>query len=260
MNYQRQELRDQLAAAYVLGTLRGGARHRFERLLIHDRTLQSLVAHWTERLIPIGAASAQSHPSPRVWEAIERRIDAGTPQQARVRGLQRWFGWLTSKLIFARVALLALMLGIVAPVVQDRFTEEVVRSGRGAHNTGTVPEDPPRPTLQRYVAFLVDANGMGGFLVQVPGHGRDAEVAVLRRFPLNPDESLQLWALRPDASPQALGTIALGQNMQVALPTAADQFFRNDTELAISVERRGPAQLSAPTLPYLSRGPVLKAW
>ena len=44
MNYTDPELRDRLAAEYALGTLRGPARKRFERLLADDRGLRDLVA------------------------------------------------------------------------------------------------------------------------------------------------------------------------------------------------------------------------
>ena len=58
MKYDRPELREQLAAAYVLGTLTTRARKRFDRLLSEDRALQKLVADWVERLMPDGRAPA----------------------------------------------------------------------------------------------------------------------------------------------------------------------------------------------------------
>ena len=44
MNYNNPELRDVLAGEYVLGTLRGKARARFERLLAMDASLRDRAA------------------------------------------------------------------------------------------------------------------------------------------------------------------------------------------------------------------------
>ena len=50
MRYTDPQLLDALASAYVLGTLTGGARKRFERLQ-RDRTdVRAVVAQWEQRL------------------------------------------------------------------------------------------------------------------------------------------------------------------------------------------------------------------
>ncbi len=46
MNYQNPELRDRLAAEYALGTLRGAARRRFQRLMKDDPALRDLTLGW----------------------------------------------------------------------------------------------------------------------------------------------------------------------------------------------------------------------
>ena len=50
MNYDRPELRDRLAAEYVLGTLRGRARRRYQRLLRDDLVTRVDVTRWEQRL------------------------------------------------------------------------------------------------------------------------------------------------------------------------------------------------------------------
>jgi anti-sigma-K factor RskA len=50
MNYFEPELRDRLAAEYALGTLRGLARRRFERLLSGNAALRDLVKDWELRV------------------------------------------------------------------------------------------------------------------------------------------------------------------------------------------------------------------
>ena len=50
MNYGDPTLRDHLAAEYALGTLRGRARRRFERLMAEDAGLRALVEAFTKAL------------------------------------------------------------------------------------------------------------------------------------------------------------------------------------------------------------------
>ena len=58
MDYSRPALADRLAAAYVLGTLRGPARRRFEALLPAHPALRTAVAAWQGRLVPLSTSVA----------------------------------------------------------------------------------------------------------------------------------------------------------------------------------------------------------
>ena len=66
-SYKNPQLRDKLAAEYVLGTLRGRARARFESLLRYDPALRRTVADWEARVTPLAAAASEITPPPRVW-------------------------------------------------------------------------------------------------------------------------------------------------------------------------------------------------
>src|SRR5262249_5348206 len=57
MNYEQAELLDRLAAEYTLGTLRGRARRRFERLCVASAAARSAVYRWEDH-----------------WSALSRRI------------------------------------------------------------------------------------------------------------------------------------------------------------------------------------------
>lgn len=65
MNIHQPPLSDTLAAEYVLGTLQGGARRRFEQLLPAHPALQRAVADWERRLNGLAAASPPVPPPAR---------------------------------------------------------------------------------------------------------------------------------------------------------------------------------------------------
>ena len=58
MNYERTVLLDQLAAAYVVGSLRGRARMRFERLCSESALALQARHLWEDRLLPIALSLA----------------------------------------------------------------------------------------------------------------------------------------------------------------------------------------------------------
>ena len=68
MDYSRKHLADALAAEYVTGTMRGGARRRFESLLPAHSALREATLAWSERLMPLTAALAPVEPSGDVCE------------------------------------------------------------------------------------------------------------------------------------------------------------------------------------------------
>ena len=70
MNYERPELLEQLAGAYVLGTMSARARARFARLLIESMSAQRAVAQCNNQLAPLCAAVPPLRPSGAVWQAI----------------------------------------------------------------------------------------------------------------------------------------------------------------------------------------------
>ena len=74
MNYQRPQLIEELAAQYVLGTLRGPARRRFERYCKHNATALHAVRRWEDRLVDLLANVVPVAPSTLVWDRIKFRV------------------------------------------------------------------------------------------------------------------------------------------------------------------------------------------
>src|SRR5579862_2172100 len=73
MNYEQADRLEQLAGAYVVGTLRGSARARFQRAYGGSPRVRAAVRRWEDRLMPLLRGVVPITPGAQVWEAIARR-------------------------------------------------------------------------------------------------------------------------------------------------------------------------------------------
>ena len=78
MNYLQPERLDRLAREYVLGTLNGGARRRFERLLRQTAAARLAVDTWQERFSVLAAGVPPMPPRDAVWRGLEQRLFQAT--------------------------------------------------------------------------------------------------------------------------------------------------------------------------------------
>ena len=102
MKYQNPELQQRLAAEYVLGTLQGKARIRFEALMVEQPTLRRLVKAWEQRLAPL-SSQIKAQPVPEiVWPKIRQRLGF-EPVPTPKNSLSLWHKWLWSGSVFASV-------------------------------------------------------------------------------------------------------------------------------------------------------------
>ncbi|MGQ2981222.1 MAG: anti-sigma factor, partial [Polaromonas sp.] len=77
MNITRNpSLVEQLAASYALGTLRGGARRRFEALARSHASVRAAALIWQGRMASVAELQPQAAPSPAVWKRIENLVNA----------------------------------------------------------------------------------------------------------------------------------------------------------------------------------------
>ncbi|MEN8637065.1 anti-sigma factor [Pseudoalteromonas distincta] len=75
MNYNKPELLDALAGQYVLGTLRGLARKRFQRLLLNSNQAREATIMWEQNLNNLASAITPQTPRDDVWINILQRIE-----------------------------------------------------------------------------------------------------------------------------------------------------------------------------------------
>jgi len=228
--YGNPELRDRLAAEYVLGTLRGRARSRFEALQRYDPELRRIVTAWEERLSPLSLAATGIAPPDRVWRALERRI----------RGARPAAGWWGSLGLWRALAVTSTAFVVALSVV-----------------VGMAPRhEPPMST----VAVMADDRGQPAMVVSwAPMKGaRDPQVRVkiLQEHPtMAPTTSWELWMLPGgNARPVSLGLINLDAVQVVRLPPALAGKMTGAWGMAMSIEPAGGSPTGAPTGPVIFKG------
>ena len=251
MNLARNpELQDRLAAEYVLGTLRGPARARLQRLIAQDANLRRTVEAWQERLVPIAAAIAPVQPPRRVWERIVARTAAPVgpaPAAGLWNSLAFWrnLGLVASG---ATAALLAAVVVFAPEAPQPAPAPQIVR----------VPAD-EMPAA--YFAVLTDAKSQKPVLAV--SATRTSSRLVVKRLDdkiVVPGRSLELWALPPGRAPRSLGVVATQTKHTVRLDGRADAALGDAAVLAVSLEPQGGSPTGSPTGPVLYTGPCIKIW
>ena len=73
---QHPDLLDRLAASYALGTLRGGARRRFETLAREHATVRAAALVWQTRWSGLTELQPAIDPTPAVWTRIDNLVQA----------------------------------------------------------------------------------------------------------------------------------------------------------------------------------------
>ena len=251
MNLSRNpELQDRLAAEYVLGTLRGLARARLQRLMVDDANLRRAVQAWQERLVPIAAAIDPVQPPRRVWERIAART---APAHEVKSGLWESIAFWRNLGLVASGATAALLAAVTvfapdAPRLAPAPAPQIVR----------VPAD---QLPAAYFAVLTDPKTQKAVLAV--SAARNSDQLVIKRLDASivvPDKSLELWALPPGRAPRSLGVVATQEKHSVKLKSSADSALGDAALLAISLEPSGGSPTGAPTGPVLYTGPCVKTW
>lgn len=233
MRYSNPQLMDNLAAEYVVGTLRGQARTRFQSLLHYDPDLRRIVADWEARLTPLAAAAGEIAPPARVWQALSRRI-SGAARSSGWAGLAFWRGLAVASTAFALV--LAAFIGM-AP-----------------------QPEPPMAT----VAVMADEKGQPAMVVSWPKmgamHDPYIRIKVVQEHPtMAPGTEWELWMLPPgQAAPVSLGLITTDVDQTMRLKRALASRMGEAWGIAMSVEPKGGSPTGAPTGPVIFKGQCVK--
>ncbi len=237
-----ERLLDKLAAEYVLGTLKGGARRRYERWLRSDPSVRRATAEWQDRLHPMAEFSTAVEPPAQVWRAItaslglQAKATAASPAANTIGERRAFWRGLRDDLSFwrglgmASTAMAAILIGVLA----------------------TRAPQPAAP-VSSFVAMLADDNAQP--VAVVTGDEKNHRLTVKLVLPQNvaADKSLELWAVPKSGAPRSLGLLAANGSISLPLPTDATP--QTIGLLAVSLEPKGGSpNPNSPTGPIIFKG------
>jgi len=150
MRYDNPELTDRLASEYVLGTLHGAARRRFEGLLQAHPRLRTQVRDWESRLNRWVDDVPPVAPPPAVWNELEARLFAD--QQPATRSMP-WYErlglWRGLSLASSALALVLAVLLVMDPGYPPGPGYVAMVSNRAQEDVWVVSAS---PDLEHFVA------------------------------------------------------------------------------------------------------------
>ena len=119
MNYSNPELIDLLAAQYVLGTLKGLSRKRFQRLMLTSTQAREATHAWESRLNELSSSIQPVTPDEKVWQQILSRLENRKSEPKVVKTQPSfWRAW--SVIATAASLILAIiLLQPSAPVIES---------------------------------------------------------------------------------------------------------------------------------------------
>lgn len=233
MNYLQPERLDRLAREYALGTLSGGARRRFERVLAQAPAAGRAVAAWQERFTVLSGGLPPMAPRNSVWQGLEQRLFAPPPKTSA------WWRMLGG--VLAGVLLCTVVLRLQPGLI------------------GLEPQAEALPAS--YIGLLTDVEGKPAVLASSRRHGRQLTVKLLQPLVLPAGRVAQLWALPSDGSAAfPVGVLPAGGTSTLTLSDSSEKLFFKVARLAVSLEAAAAQAGDKPTQPYVLSGHCVKLW
>jgi anti-sigma-K factor RskA len=193
------ELLELLAASHALGTLRGGARRRFETIAREQAPVRAAALVWQSRLASMTELQSPVVPDAAVWTRIRNIIDAEKAQHAIERqrdaanardAAKPRGGWLGSLALWRGATAAGALATVLAVVVGLNLRDQLINA----------------PAVQ-YVAVLSDDQAAASMLVTFDPKKKQLVLQRVGSYAEGTDKSLQLWALPPGGAPRSLGVL-----------------------------------------------------
>jgi anti-sigma-K factor RskA len=224
MNYEQAELLDRLAAEYTLGTLRGRARRRFERLCADSAAARSAVYRWEDHWSALSRTVPPVEPSPQVWAAVSRRLFGDNVAAGAAPGARRRRTWQLA--VAAGLVAVALIVGLIMRQLAPPPLQTLAVLGTDSAH--------PVWRLERRLPLTA-------LTIQVVG-----------AVPPAAGKSYELWALpRGGGAPVSLGLLPAAGSAERTLSEPQRVALLAADKVAVSVEPAGGSPTGSPTGPIV---------
>jgi anti-sigma-K factor RskA len=235
MNYQNPELRKRLADEYVLGTLHGRARQRFERLMRDDFSLRELVnasaAQWNslvESVPPID-------PPKSVWQRVENitHHDKNTRDAP-----SKWFDWNVVLRSWAALATVAcLFLGVHYFQLKPELTV----------------------SNQYFIVITDDAQSQASWMIGANQQNQTMSVKALYPQEIPQNKVFELWIkIKGESKVRSVGLIPASGKAVLSIDEVINALLVDAELFGVSVEPLGGSPTGQPTTTPLYHGKILE--
>lgn len=229
MRYTDSDLIERLAAEYVLGTLTGKARLRFETLMEESYRVRAAVWEWETHINPLVSALPETKPPAQVWQRVQRAISPKT-QRKVFQGLQFWRGWGMA----ATAASVLLMASLVFMPAEFQPNSIAVFNNEQAQPMWIVTSDMETGELH------------------IKAINVNAEIIDQKAF--------ELWMLPNDGTPpKSMGLMPVSnEKRELVLSPQILTVLQQAKGLAISIEPPGGSPTGLPTGPVVYQSSMIE--
>ncbi len=209
---------EHLAAQYVLGTLRGAARRRFDRLITDKADIRFVVWRWERYLNGFASGLQPRSPRRQVWTDINQRIELS--QATKTPRVSRWRGYW-----------LALPTAVAAAWLAITFWST--------------------PAVE-HIAVFADQNVETLWVISADLDNGALRTETVNAPPLTNNTSYELWVLPSTGSPLSLGLMPVNAgSTETRVSAQLVAALRESGRLAISIEPAGGSPTGLPTGPVV---------
>lgn len=215
----------ELAGEYVLGSLQGDARDRFERRLIDDLDLQREVAAWERRLAPMLESVEPVTPPPQVWRAIEERIETAGRRQAT--GIWNSLGFWRGLSLASAGLVLALSLTLVLLLPKSGELERIM--------------------------VVTDNASQAGWIVDTRRRDPMLTVSAVKPPSMPPGKVCQLWLETAEGALMPVGVLPHEGSRKMRIPEAMGR----DSRFMVTIESAADAPAARPSKQVVFEGQLI---
>jgi anti-sigma-K factor RskA len=218
---------DALCGEYLVGTLRGRARRRFERALSEEPPVALRLRHWEQTWVPKYSEAIAIQPARAGWKRLERELQLARYRPGWFHRVGIWRAW-------AVAATLAFVVAIGLPALLPllRIAEPVE------------------------IARLQSADNRILLHADLSRDRRMLRLRSARPVIAGPTQSYELWLLPAErGAPISLAVLG-ALDAQVTIPRRYAEGLRAGAKLAVSIEPAGGSPTGAPTGPVILVGDV----